>query len=715
VSVGTKLAAAMLFVLALATSFTYFQVNRNEREQLLAARAKAAMMVAELFAASATAPLSFGDLAGVRENVTLLLKNGNVVCGAVWAADGAHPGDIGEKLAETTRFGFLSVQPREIPGAVRVDRTADAVVVDQPVIGAAGEVLGMVRVAFSLQQENAAIAEAKRRTLVTALALGVGLGIVLLALTRTLIVRRLARLARAAKNFEDGQAIDLDVETNDEVGSLSRAFASMTEVIATREEHIFTRNRDLRRVLDNVAEGLLTVDVDGRMSEERSRVFDEWFGTANDSEDLFQYFAAFSPETARWLRIGWETLRDGFMPVEAVIDQLPKRFEHRERHFELDYRPIWRGPESDDCVSAMLIVVRDVTTRIAGERAEHAQQQALNVFRRLLADRAGFREFFAGASSLLEAITAGCAGDEPTRVARDVHTLKGNTSLYGLESIAAICHQIEHRLAEEGGAPNRGEIAQLREAWEAVRRLVEELGLGPDDDRIDLLPDEYEAHLAGLEQCIPNHALTFSARAWRYELASKRLHRIVEQGRSIARRVGKPDVSIEVQATPKRLRLPALEWSAFWPVFTHVLRNTFDHGIETTAERVAAGKSPQGNVTIHIARLRHGVEVSIRDDGRGVAWDRIRDKAQSLGLPHETRADLEEALYADSVSSRSTVSEISGRGLGMGAVRDVVRAHGGSIAIESADGRGTTLRIRFPSAMLGLDAPTTSAAAPLVA
>ncbi|CAN5841991.1 hypothetical protein BH11MYX4_BH11MYX4_04910 [soil metagenome] len=66
VSVGTKLASAMLLVLAVVTSFTYLEVSRNEREQLLAAKARAATMVTELFAAGVTAPLSFSDEAGVK-------------------------------------------------------------------------------------------------------------------------------------------------------------------------------------------------------------------------------------------------------------------------------------------------------------------------------------------------------------------------------------------------------------------------------------------------------------------------------------------------------------------------------------------------------------------------------------------------------------------------------------------------------------------------
>ena len=208
------------------------------------------------------------------------------------------------------------------------------------------------------------------------------------------------------------------------------------------------------------------------------------------------------------------------------------------------------------------------------------------------------------------------------------------------------------------------------------------------------------------ETRFPNDALTVTARNWANELASHRLTQIAEQGRSLAQRLGKPDVVVDVSVVPATLRLPTDTWTPLWSAFSHVLRNTFDHGIETATERAGAGKQKGGHVMINLASTRTGVELSVVDDGRGIAWESIRKRAADLGLPHETQADLEEALYADRVSSRTDATETSGRGVGMGAVRDVVRACGGSITIETQAGRGTTLRLRMPRSMV--DAPRRS-------
>ena len=196
------------------------------------------------------------------------------------------------------------------------------------------------------------------------------------------------------------------------------------------------------------------------------------------------------------------------------------------------------------------------------------------------------------------------------------------------------------------------------------------------------------------------HLCSSSVRNWSNEAASARLQRIAEQGRSIARRFGKSETVVETRATPANLRLPPAKWANFWSVFCHVLRNTFDHGIESAVERVNVGKLPGGKVEISIAATKSGVEVRVVDDGRGIAWNKLKERAASLGLPHETELDLEEALFTDSVSSKGKVTETSGRGVGMGAVRDAVHACGGSIVIETSAGRGTMFRFRFPLTML---------------
>ncbi len=693
VSVGTKLAGVTVLVLAVVAGGVFAEVNRTQRSHLLAAKEIAATMVARLFSAGAAAPLSFGDEKGAKEQVSLLAANDQVVYGALWSLDPDDSTRVGPKQGEM-RHGFGGEPVVSVHADVRLVRAPDWVLVEAPVVDPAGTPVGMAQVALSLARENGAIQSSERRTLWASLATTLGLATVLVLLSRALIVRPLGRLAAAAKRLEQGESAEIDVRSNDEVGRLARGFDAMTRAIANREQRISERNRDLRRVLDNAADGFITVDVAGSMSDERSGVLDRWFGPPRIQGSFLDYMDDVAPQVAESVRLGWEELREDVLPLELILHQLPRRFEREGRYFELDYRPVQAGAS----LERILVVIRDVTQQIERERAEQGQREMARLVRRMLADRTGFRTFFREAAALVSAIERD-EGKDPAALKRRIHTLKGNCALFGIESVSRFCHDLEERMRDDADACNRTARGRLRELWSVATGAYEGLG-GGDGDGIDVDLDEHHALVRALEQRLDHPALVSMVSVWRFERGNKLLARASEQLRSIAQRMGKGELQVRCEVTPPKLRLPQPLWSPFWTTFAHVLRNTIDHGIELPEERAARGKPAAAQVSLSIRAKEDEVEVFIADDGRGIDWERIRARAFGLGLPHATPADLEEALYADGVSSRSTATETSGRGIGMGAVREAVRALGGRIDVESVSGSGTTFRFVFPAAML---------------
>ena len=93
----------------------------------------------------------------------------------------------------------------------------------------------------------------------------------------------------------------------------------------------------------------------------------------------------------------------------------------------------------------------------------------------------------------------------------------------------------------------------------------------------------------------------------------------------------------------------------------------------------------------------------ISDDGRGIDWGAIAERAKSKGLPHSSRGELLDALCADGITTRATPSEISGRGIGMAALRERLAHLSGQLEVRSTVGAGTTwfMRFRWPVRMLG--------------
>src|SRR5256885_11847711 len=132
----------------------------------------------------------------------------------------------------------------------------------------------------------------------------------------------------------------------------------------------------------------------------------------------------------------------------------------------------------------------------------------------------------------------------------------------------------------------------------------------------------------------------------------------------------------------------------------HIIRNAIDHGIESAAERVAAGKAPEGKVILNAYQQGNSVVLDVKDDGRGIDPEHIRKIAVSRGIVGEKDAfDAQRALeviFAPGFSTAAQVSEISGRGVGLDVVKKNIQDLKGTIDVISTPGEGSTFRISLP-------------------
>ena len=464
-----------------------------------------------------------------------------------------------------------------------------------------------------------------------------------------------------------------------------------------RTAELSERNRDMRLVLDNVGQGFLTLNRDGTLSPERSAVVDRWLGPFVPGQPFWDYVAQSDPNLASLFPLAWEAVIDDVLPIDMAISQLPKRWTAAGKVFSLEYRPVRVG----DRIDKVLMVASDVTAQIEKERFESEQRDFLRVLENVLKDRKAFLSFYSEASQIVSSIVGHT--ESVSVVRRHVHTLKGNCALFGLSRLSNFCHEIETSMMDRGADLTVAERERLAALWDSfASHLPMLLGHG-QWDRVEVDRQEYAAVLQAIEGTEPRQEIAARIRAWEFETAEKILTRLAEQARSIAGRLGKlpPEVVIE----PNGLRLLPERWTEFWSNFTHVVRNAVDHGIETMDERIAAGKSSRGHIVLSTKFLDDDLIIEISDDGRGISWDLIRKNAAAVGLPHETRADLIEALFHDGVTTKAEVSEFSGRGIGMGAVRAVCEKMGGVVEVVATGGRGTTVRCKWAKARQGVGHP----------
>ena len=139
----------------------------------------------------------------------------------------------------------------------------------------------------------------------------------------------------------------------------------------------------------------------------------------------------------------------------------------------------------------------------------------------------------------------------------------------------------------------------------------------------------------------------------------------------------------------------------------HLVRNSMDHGLETTAKRLEAGKSEQGTITLNAFHQGGNIVIEIKDDGAGLNEQKILEKAMQNGLVAEGQAlsseEIHNLIFLPGFSTADTVSDISGRGVGMDVVRRNINELNGTIDVTSKSGEGSTFTIRLPLTLAILD------------
>ena len=179
-----------------------------------------------------------------------------------------------------------------------------------------------------------------------------------------------------------------------------------------------------------------------------------------------------------------------------------------------------------------------------------------------------------------------------------------------------------------------------------------------------------------------------------FDTVTERLHRVVRQA---AQESGK-QARLVVSGAQIEMDRSVLERMV--PAFEHLLRNAVVHGIETPAQRAAAGKPAEGQIDVALSQEGNDVALVFSDDGAGLDLRRVRDKAVALGrLPESAPVDdavLTQLVFEAGLSTVAEVSELAGRGIGLDVVRNEVLSLGGRIEVATEAGRGARFALVLP-------------------
>lgn len=297
---------------------------------------------------------------------------------------------------------------------------------------------------------------------------------------------------------------------------------------------------------------------------------------------------------------------------------------------------------------------------------------------------------------------------------RFLHTVKGTCSFFPLPRLKNVVHDGESALSElrDGGfRPTVASISSIHRCFEEVKTILAEI-----EARAPESGDDPEGLIKlAVNNCAPEArsappgmgSRMAGTGSWRREPVAPRIQPIggiwsklpdivqdlsLELGKTIEIRLAGADVMID-RRTATMLIDPLM----------HMVRNAADHGIEKPATRARLGKPAKAVISLRSHREADEIVVELKDDGRGLAINEIKEKAQRLGLVPETALgcystqQIQNLVFQPGLSTAQRVTSVSGRGVGMDVVRTNIQAIGGSVTVTSETGRGTTFKIVFPA------------------
>lgn len=501
--------------------------------------------------------------------------------------------------------------------------------------------------------------------------------------------------------------------------------ATLEKRVAERTAQLRQKTHDIQAMLQNMPQGVLTVLPGGVIHPEYSAYMETIFETRDiagrnlmdlmftdtslGSNDLSQVDAAVGS------CIG-EDLMNFEFNSHLLVTEFNKTMPNGEaKSLALSWSPI---SDDNDVVEKLMLCVRDVTELKRLESEAGAQKRELEIIGEILAvSQEKFQDFIESSYKFV------AENEELIRKApqkdldvigllfRNMHTIKGNARTYGLLNMTNIVHETEQeyddlRKDEDKVWDQDALLNQLALVHASIdeyhkindvklgrkgpgRRGNVERFLMVEKDQVaramELIKAAHAGDLADARQALSEVERTL--RLIGTEKIDAVLAGIVESMPSLARELGKEAPRISIADNGIVVRNQAI--GLLKNVFTHLFRNAMDHGLETAEARQAAGKHPVGHIQLDVALDAGQLTMKLHDDGRGLAVGRIRQKAIENGVlsEGETRSPEEIAnlIFASGFSTAEQVTEVSGRGVGMDAVRGFLQKEGGNVAIRFTD------------------------------
>jgi len=513
---------------------------------------------------------------------------------------------------------------------------------------------------------------------------------------------------------EKVKTLKLEIEQlNKKNSELEQVIKNDQAVIKLRTIEILESNRLVNLMINSLDVGLITFNEKGLCLPGASRASEQIFGvnpTGITVSKILQLKTSDETVFTQWI----EMLFSEPLPFNELLDIGVRNIEINNRYIELNYYPL---RSIDGKVSAVAMAAYDKTVENEAKKMAKKNQEMANMFVKVSKSKDQFKMFIKETRHMIAEISKELLNDKDTNIEllmRLLHSIKGSSNLYSFMEISDMTHNIESRIAplQFDSSPEavknilpqfQQDIRLLNANFEKYTKevcVLLEISLIEGKSRHEVDRNDLFLYFDTLDK-YPQLKKDFREKFILTPL--KNLIGVYDSAiLETAQKLGKKVLPLKVEGG--ETKVDATKLAPLMTNLIHAFRNSIDHGLEFPHERRELGKKEEGQIQISIKKKEstdghNYLSIVISDDGRGINTARLKEKLLEKGQDIENLSEFEihQKIFDDNLSTAETITDLSGRGVGMSAIKEVVEQLGGKVWVESRHSEGTQTFIKIPT------------------
>ncbi|MCB0340678.1 MAG: PAS domain-containing protein [Pseudobdellovibrionaceae bacterium] len=491
---------------------------------------------------------------------------------------------------------------------------------------------------------------------------------------------------------------------------------NLESMVEERTRELKSANLMLSAIMDSLGQGFLVFNEGGVCSKIFTKACEDVLECNPADKNIWDVLRLDSSESETF-QMWMKAVYSEALPFADLKNLAPNEYKHSENRFiELDYYPL---NTDEGSIGNVVLVATDKTAVREANLALEKEKQFVKMVMKIVANKGQFSKFLASCVATISSVKTLVSQSSDLDINylfRLLHTLEGEAATYSANELWRAS-----RMVQEVLEPLRSGKAENPEAVIVnLKRSVNDLETSYSDfmanneklftltgvagsRRVEVTLEEVSGLMDDLrKRGVPEEACVLVQNLLLAEPVAPLFMHMNDVATLVAERTGKKLKPMYVEGGEIRVYPAAYE--ELFSTLVHAFRNAVDHGIEPPEERQMAGKDEQGQIKVVVKSTDSGqqqwLEFHICDDGGGIDASRVRRKMQEMGRGNEIEGlsdhQVIQYIFDDGFSTRDSVSDFSGRGVGMSAIKASAEELGGTVEVQTQPGVGSRLMIKVP-------------------